>query len=199
MFSVLAFCRLCMTNSGLPLVFMFQKMPETSTTASLFFDSSAEIPYIDEPPSFINREAHDVFPSRWMPGADVGMCYICFEHCPEQTEPQPQRSWRLSSGRMACALCYKFERTRNAARRVSTSTCYYRNIMVTLQQMEAHINELLEDDQRLLQIVMECPVHYNMHGCPVRPPLRTTPSTTLSIFRPGWMHHPADDENVTLR
>ena len=179
-------------------------MPETSTQINQIdpplSDSDAEIPDIVEPLSFINREVHDVFPCRWVPGADVGMCYICSEHCPELTDPQPQRLWRLSSGRMACALCYQFERTRNAARRVRTSTCHYRNIMVTLQQMEAHINELLEEDRELLQIVMERPVHYNMHGCPVRHPLRTTGmNTQLSTIRPEWYHHPADYDNGVLR
>ena len=50
-------------------------------------------------------------------------------HCPTCTEPQPARLWRMTCGRKACALCYPFNRARNAVRKLRANTIHYYNVM----------------------------------------------------------------------
>mgnify|MGYP003313435823 CR=1 FL=1 len=64
-----------------------------------------------------------------------GMCQICALHCPVFTEPQSARLWRTACGRTACALCYQFERTRNAVRRVRANTIHHFAFMRQLEAM----------------------------------------------------------------
>ena len=113
-----------------------------------------------------------------------GTCEVCSMHCPIFTEPQPARLWRLTvgpcEGRRACALCYQFDRTRNAVRRLRPNTIHYYNLMQQLEHMEQYASALVEHDPGLLQPVIPSPVLRNRHGVPVRPPLMSTPGSNRS-------------------
>ena len=104
-----------------------------------------------------------------------GTCEVCSRHCPVFTEPQPARLFDRT-----CALCYQFDRTRNAVRRLRANTIHYYNVMKQLEHMEQYASALVEHDPGLLQPVIPSPAICNWHGVPVRPPLMSTPGSTWS-------------------
>ena len=70
---------------------------------------------------------------------ESGMCQVCSMHCLAFTEPAPTRLLQLTCGRRACALCYQFERTRCAARRIRRNTNTYYRVMRELRKLKRFV------------------------------------------------------------
>ena len=132
------------------------------------------------PRALFGEQQHDTgmpnelpLPRRYV--EQFGSCEVCSMHCPIFTEPQPARLFDRT-----CALCFQFDRTRNAARRLRANTIHYYNVMRQLEHMEQSASALVEHDPGLLQPVVPSPVLWNRHSIPVRPPLTSTPASTYS-------------------
>ena len=75
-------------------------------------------------------------------------------HCMAFTEPAPARLLQLTRGRRVCTLCYQFERTRCAARRIRRNTNAYYKVLRDLRQMEAYCSSMVTNDPSMLQHVV---------------------------------------------
>ena len=92
-------------------------------------------------------------PQEVPPGSLFGMCEVCSKHCPMFTEPQRARLWKMACGRRACALCYQFDKTRNAARKLRINTDHYFHVMRSLELLEKYTSAIVEADPSQLQEV----------------------------------------------
>ena len=92
-------------------------------------------------------------PQEMPPGSLFGMCEVCSKHCPMFTEPQRARLWKMACGRRACALCYQFDKTRNAARKLRINTDHYFHVMRSLELLEKYTSAIVEADPSQLQEV----------------------------------------------
>jgi hypothetical protein len=140
--------------------------------------------------------------------ANTGRCEVCSTHCPTFTEPQPARLWRLACGRKACALCYQFEKTRNAARRLRTNTIHYYNVMKQLELLEKYTTAIVDENLSQLQEVLPSPPLVNMHNVPIRPrfspssvgarqSLSALPERRRSISRPSQRSPEVEHDSLT--
>ena len=82
------------------------------------------------------------------------MCQVCSMHCLAFTEPAPTRLLQLTCGRRACALCYQFERTRCAARRIRRESNTYYLVMRELRKLEALSSSMVTGNPSMLQPVV---------------------------------------------
>ena len=86
---------------------------------------------------------------------ESGMCQVCSMHCMPFTKPAPTRLLELTpGGRRACALCYQFERTRCAARKIRRESNTYYLVMRELRKLEALCSSMVTGNPSMLQPVV---------------------------------------------
>ena len=112
------------------------------------------------PPECFGEPDDPPLPRRWV--ENFGTCVACAIHCDTFTMPQPCRLFDQK-----CSLCWQFDRTRNAVRRLRPGTIHQYNFMKQLEQMEHHACALVEADPWLVHQVMPNPVIVNEHGVAV--------------------------------